>query len=85
MTTSRRPLAWGVLLLGLALALVLAGGALRGPLNPACAGRPWAADCLDAPRLAGLLLQALALPVALAGGVLVAVWMARRAPESQEA
>ena len=77
---SRRTLALGLVLLAASLGLVLAGAALRGSLNPACAGRPWAADCLDARRLAGLLAQAAALPVAIAGGVAVAMWLARREP-----
>lgn len=76
-----RPLLLGLLLLGVALLLVLAGAGLRGSLNPACAGRPWSADCLDARRAAGLALYVLALPTAIVGGVLVAIWQGRRAAD----
>ena len=76
-----RTLAAGLALLAASLLLVVLGASLRGPLNPACAGRPWAPDCLDARTGAGLAVMVLALPLALAGAVLVAMWMARREPE----
>lgn len=80
--TSRRPLVIGAILLLLALLLVLAGAALRGPLNPACAGaRTYGAGCFS---LLPTILMALALPTALAGGVLVAIWLGRRAEEDEE-
>lgn len=74
---TRRALAAGLLLLLASVVLVLLGTSLRGPLDPSCAGRPWAAEC----RGWGLALQVAALPVAVAGGVLVAMWLARRDPE----
>lgn len=80
--TSRRPLVLGVAALLLALLLALAGAALRGPLNPACAGaRAYEAGCFAWLPLA---LMALALPVAIAGGLLVAIWLGRRAAEEDE-
>lgn len=62
--------------MALALAMVVAGVQLRGPLNPACAGRPYAEGCF---ALLPTLLFVGALPVAIVGGILVAVWLGRRA------
>jgi predicted branched-subunit amino acid permease len=79
---SPRPLLLGLALLLLALLLVLAATALRGSLNPACAGaRAYSAGCFAFLPTA---LMVLALPVALAGGVLVAIWQGRRAAAADE-
>lgn len=72
---SARLLFLGIALLVGALLLVLLSTGLRGPLNPECAGRPWAAGCFD---LLATALMVLALPAAGAGGTLVAIWMGRR-------
>lgn len=74
--TSQRPLWGGLALCASAVALVVAGALARGPLNPACAGRPYAEGCL---QWLPTLLFWVALPVAIAGGILVAIWLGRRA------
>ena len=77
----RRPLYAGLGLLALALVMVLTATSLRGPLNPACAGRPYAPDCL---QVVPILLMWSALPLALVGAVCLAIWMGRRDAEHDE-
>lgn len=74
-TLDRRPLWLGLALIALAIALVLVATGLRGPLNPACAGRPYAAECFEV--LPTVLMWA-ALPPALLGAIFIAIWMGRR-------
>ena len=71
----RRPLYLGLALLAVALVVVLIATALRGPLNPACSGRPYAPECL---QVLPILLMWSALPLAIVGAVFVAIWMGRR-------
>lgn len=81
MTSARRPLFLGLALLLLSLLLILSAAALRGSLNPACAGvRAYDAGCF---RALPTILMALGLPAALAGGIFVAIWLGRRADEDE--
>jgi len=77
----RRPLLAGLALLALALAMALTATALRGPLNPACAGRPYSAECFQ--PVPTLLLWLSLLP-ALVGAIFVAIWMGRRDAADEE-
>lgn len=76
----RRPLFAGLGLLCVALVMVLVATDLRGPLNPACAGRPYAEGCL---QVVPILLMWSALPLALVGALVLAIWMGRRDAEDE--
>lgn len=78
----RRPLWLGLVLLAVALVMVLTATALRGPLNPACSGRPYAPECL---QVVPILLMWSALPLAVVGAVFVAIWMGRRDASADDA
>lgn len=75
----------GLLLLLASVALVVAAALVRGPLEPACEGRPLAAGCAAQARVVSLALRVGALPLALAGALAVGMGIARASPDPRDA
>lgn len=83
--TPRGLLLTGIGLALLAVAFAAAGGAIKGPANPECAGfAVFSSECRDATSLAGSAVQLLALPVGVAAGTFVALWLGRRAQQADD-